>query len=208
MTEPTLADVVARLEELKAENKRILNRIANSAVAASAEFVARKLSTNRFSIKLTHEAGGRIIAEVVELPGVLAYGSTRSEAIAAVEALALRVLADRIEHGEIKPDRAIAFDLPLEIEEDEFEFLEIEDAEVGTGEKNSLTENTESTHSSQRSVQKEEIWERGDRAIAIASGGAVLGGLIGQIPGAVIGGIAGALFGFFVLSKKPAADLN
>jgi predicted RNase H-like HicB family nuclease len=44
------------------------------------------------------------IAEVRELPGVLAYGDTREQALAAVQALAFRVLADRIEHGEASPD--------------------------------------------------------------------------------------------------------
>ena len=52
------------------------------------------------TIELDQEDDGRIIAEVFALPGVLAYGQTREEAIACAEALALRVLADRIEHGE------------------------------------------------------------------------------------------------------------
>ncbi len=46
------------------------------------------------------ESDGRWIAEVPELPGVLAYGATEGEAVAKAESLALRVLADRIEHGE------------------------------------------------------------------------------------------------------------
>jgi predicted RNase H-like HicB family nuclease len=46
------------------------------------------------------EADGRWIAEVPALPGVLVYGPTRDEAMAAAKALALHVLADRIEHGE------------------------------------------------------------------------------------------------------------
>ena len=50
------------------------------------------------------EADGRWIAEVTELDGVLAYGQTRDEAIARAEALALRVLADRLEHAEAGPD--------------------------------------------------------------------------------------------------------
>ncbi|PSB55488.1 HicB family protein, partial [filamentous cyanobacterium CCP1] len=47
------------------------------------------------------EADGRWIAEVLELPGVLVYGITQEEAIANVQALALRVIADKIEHGEL-----------------------------------------------------------------------------------------------------------
>ncbi len=53
-----------------------------------------------FKIELEKEADGRWIAEVIELPGVLAYGATRDEAIARVQALALRVVADRLEHDE------------------------------------------------------------------------------------------------------------
>ena len=50
------------------------------------------------------EEDGRWIAEVTDLDGVLAYGQTRDEAIARAEALALRVLADRLEHAEAGPD--------------------------------------------------------------------------------------------------------
>lgn len=49
------------------------------------------------------EDDGRWIAEVPELPGVMVYGSTEAEAMAKAEVLALRVLADRIEHGESLP---------------------------------------------------------------------------------------------------------
>ncbi len=55
-------------------------------------------------IEIEREEDGRWIAEVIDLPGVLAYGATREEAIAKVEALALRVIADRIEHGESIPE--------------------------------------------------------------------------------------------------------
>ena len=51
-------------------------------------------------IELEREDDGRWIADVPELPGVLAYGASREEAMLHAEALALRVLADRIEHGE------------------------------------------------------------------------------------------------------------
>ena len=49
------------------------------------------------------EIDGRWIAEVPELPGVMAYGKSESEAVGKAEALALRVLAERIEHGEARP---------------------------------------------------------------------------------------------------------
>jgi predicted RNase H-like HicB family nuclease len=56
-----------------------------------------------FQIEIEREADGRWIAEVPELPGVLTYGKDRDQAIAQVQALALRVLADRLEHGEAAP---------------------------------------------------------------------------------------------------------
>ena len=55
-------------------------------------------------IDIEKEEDGRWIAEVSDLPGVLAYGNTRDHAIAKVEALALRVIADRIDHGETIPE--------------------------------------------------------------------------------------------------------
>jgi predicted RNase H-like HicB family nuclease len=56
------------------------------------------------NLETEQEADGRWIAEVRDLPGVLAYGATRCEAITRAEALALRVLADRLDHGEAVPD--------------------------------------------------------------------------------------------------------
>ena len=50
------------------------------------------------------EDDGRWIAEVPALPGAMAYGVTREEAIARVEVLVLRVLADKLEHGEATPE--------------------------------------------------------------------------------------------------------
>lgn len=65
-----------------------------------------------FSISLDKEEDGRWLAEVPELPGVLAYGRNVEEAVAKVEALALRVIADRLEHGESGP-MAINIALPV-----------------------------------------------------------------------------------------------
>jgi predicted RNase H-like HicB family nuclease len=58
----------------------------------------------RFTVEVESETDGRWIAEVPELPGVLAYGRTREEAVARVQALALRVVADRLEHREAAPE--------------------------------------------------------------------------------------------------------
>lgn len=52
----------------------------------------------------------------------------------------------------------------------------------------------------QASNLNEDVWDRGEQMIALASGGAFLGGLIAQAPGAVIGAFLGATFGWF---KKP-----
>ena len=57
-----------------------------------------------FKIELEREDDGRWIAEVPDLPGVQTYGKSRDDAIAHVQALALRVLADRLEHNEATPD--------------------------------------------------------------------------------------------------------
>jgi predicted RNase H-like HicB family nuclease len=55
-------------------------------------------------IEFDKEDDGRWIAEIPILPGVMAYGATREEARGKVEALALRTLADRLEHGEEVPE--------------------------------------------------------------------------------------------------------
>lgn len=57
-----------------------------------------------FSIEIEQEADGRWVAEVATLPGVMTYGMTQVDAIARVQALALRVLAERLEHGEAVPE--------------------------------------------------------------------------------------------------------
>lgn len=56
------------------------------------------------TIEIEQEEDGRWIAEVLEIPGALAYGRTRQEARAKAQALALRALADRLEHGEGIPE--------------------------------------------------------------------------------------------------------
>ncbi len=64
-------------------------------------------------IEIEQEEDGRWIAEVVELPGVMAYGATQAEAKAKVQALALRVLAERLENGEAEADLvSISFSAP------------------------------------------------------------------------------------------------
>jgi predicted RNase H-like HicB family nuclease len=57
----------------------------------------------KFDIECEREDDGSWLAEVPQLPGVMAYGSSRDEAMARAEILALRVLAERLEHGESCP---------------------------------------------------------------------------------------------------------
>ena len=64
------------------------------------------------AIELEQEDDGRWLAEVPELPGVLAYGANAQEAMSKAEALALRVIADRLEHGE---SQAIAIHIAIPV---------------------------------------------------------------------------------------------
>lgn len=57
----------------------------------------------QFTLDCEIENDGRWLAEVVDLPGALAYGTSAGEAMVKAEALALRVLAERLEHGEVRP---------------------------------------------------------------------------------------------------------
>ena len=63
-------------------------------------------------IEIEREDDGRWIAEIPEVPGVMSYGTTRAEAIARAKALALRALADRLEHGEQIPELGNIFAVP------------------------------------------------------------------------------------------------
>ncbi len=62
------------------------------------------MKAGQFKVETEREDDGRWIAEVQALPGAIAYGQTREQAIAKAEALALRVLAERLEHGEPTPE--------------------------------------------------------------------------------------------------------
>jgi predicted RNase H-like HicB family nuclease len=65
-----------------------------------------------FTIEQEQESDGRWLAEVMELPGVLAYGATSLEAVSKAEVLALRVIAERLEHDESRPF-PISISLPI-----------------------------------------------------------------------------------------------
>jgi len=63
----------------------------------------------QFAIELEREDDGRWLAEVRDLPGVMTYGQSRDQAMAKVQALALRVLAERLEHGEPPAFLSVSF---------------------------------------------------------------------------------------------------
>ena len=63
-------------------------------------------------IEIDREDDGQWIAEVPDLPGVMVYGKSREEAISKVKALALRVLADRLDNGEEIPELRAVFAVP------------------------------------------------------------------------------------------------
>jgi predicted RNase H-like HicB family nuclease len=64
-----------------------------------------------YQVQVEQEEDGRWIAEVSELPGVLTYGATREEAVRRAQALSLRVLAERLEHGESVPNVQAVFSI-------------------------------------------------------------------------------------------------
>jgi len=65
-----------------------------------------------FTLECEQEVDGRWIAEVPELPGVLSYGDSATDAMSKAETLALRVIAERLENSEAKPV-SINFSLPV-----------------------------------------------------------------------------------------------
>lgn len=67
----------------------------------------------KLTVELEREDDGRFLAEVMELPGVMTYGASREEVLSKVQVLALRVLADQLERGEIVLDpMSVSFATP------------------------------------------------------------------------------------------------
>ena len=85
-----------RMKALPSRRKKLIAAIKGTPV--------EEKQLMNFIVELEQEEDGRWIAEVVEIPGAMAYGKTQEEAMARAEALALRVVADRLEHGEIAGD--------------------------------------------------------------------------------------------------------
>jgi predicted RNase H-like HicB family nuclease len=89
--------------ETKLRARRIVVTAGTHLAIRRTGWYGRSMATGKFVVEIEREDDGRWIAEVVALPGVMAYGSTREDALAKAEVLALRVLADRLEHGEAIP---------------------------------------------------------------------------------------------------------
>ena len=70
---------------------------------------SRRRLPGSLAVEIGREEDGRWIAEIPVLPGALAYGATRKDALAKAEALALRVLAERLENGEPVPELGALF---------------------------------------------------------------------------------------------------
>jgi predicted RNase H-like HicB family nuclease len=70
-----------------------------------------KADNMKFTVEYEQEEDGRWLAEVRELPGVMVYGKDPDEATALAQALALRVIADRIENGESIPSLMFSFSI-------------------------------------------------------------------------------------------------
>ncbi len=64
-------------------------------------------NVTELKIELEQEEDGRWIGEIPALPGVMAYGQTKAAALAAVQVLALRTMADRLEHDEAVPEELL-----------------------------------------------------------------------------------------------------
>lgn len=79
-------------------------------IGPSRDVLLRK--DNAMRVEIAREDDGRWIAEVPDLPGVMVYGQNRQEAISKVESLALRVIAERLEHGEPIPELDGLFTVP------------------------------------------------------------------------------------------------
>jgi len=95
-----MSDVTIELAALASKEKCANTCIQRGCVTST----SLRGMTMAISIAIDREEDGRWIAEVSKIPGVLVYGKTKKEAIEKAKALSLRVLADRLEHGEKVPD--------------------------------------------------------------------------------------------------------
>ena len=81
--------------------RRKIEKLIVIATNPSTNKPMQKQLTNQFTIETEQEEDGRWIAEILEIPGALVYSNSQQQAIFKVQALALRILADKLENGEI-----------------------------------------------------------------------------------------------------------
>jgi predicted RNase H-like HicB family nuclease len=82
----------------------------NSFTCSIMNLIERQAVMN-FTVEYEQEDDGRWLAEVIELPGVMVYGEDADDAVAHAQALALRVVADRLENGEAIPTLMFSFSM-------------------------------------------------------------------------------------------------
>jgi predicted RNase H-like HicB family nuclease len=99
---PFEGEPLRRGSSLKPLSGFFQNRAAGAIVVCWSSGGREPLTT--FKIEIEREDDGRWLAEVVELPGILAYGDTEQAVVSKVQALALSVIAERLEHGETRPE--------------------------------------------------------------------------------------------------------
>ena len=85
------------------QSKRHLPSLGRQCIVDILDSLLVERVAMNYTIEHEQEEDGRWLAEVLELPGILAYGDSVEEAVARAQALALRVIADRLEHGEAVP---------------------------------------------------------------------------------------------------------
>jgi predicted RNase H-like HicB family nuclease len=96
-------------EKVAEFHKRVLDRLQSDESFFLPQYKDTRYPNVKLEIETEQETDGRWLAEVPALPGAMVYGQTREEAITRVEAIALRVIADRLEHGETIPEVTSAF---------------------------------------------------------------------------------------------------
>jgi predicted RNase H-like HicB family nuclease len=96
-------DGTALRNQIKNQQSTLINRQSNDQ-SAETDCTDRRLEyAPGMTIEVEQEMDGRWIAEAPDIPGAMVYGATQAEAVAKVEALVLRILADRLDHGEMTP---------------------------------------------------------------------------------------------------------
>ncbi len=93
-------------------DRQLMNLVCEAGIGVSYGASYKYVEDDTMKIEIEREDDGRWIAEVPDLPGVMVYAETREEAIVKVQSLALRVIADRLDHGETIPELNELFAAP------------------------------------------------------------------------------------------------